>query len=1066
MSIDNTARVAPSLFNDDETLEVCRIITRGSGSKYMVNGKTVRAKDVQLLFADASTGANSPALVRQNQISELISAKPENRRKILEEAAGISGLHTRRHEAELRLRAAETNLERMDDILAQIESQLLSLRRQSRQAARFKRIAGEIREYRTLLWLKRWDAALATLANNETALKQAEKTVAELTSEVTRLTTEVSEISTRLEPHREEQIIAAAVCGRLNAAREALENDAQAAQSEISKLEARLQFLKDDIEREEGIITDADEALERLGAELAPLQAAKDQTGALNTAAQKAEDAIKARNALDAKVAELRAKLASGAAREEAARREVDRLMARKTTLEGDLEKAEQALQELETAAKATQVDNLFAAALETAAKALSTAKSAEQDALSARERAETKERDRHQHLTEKRRALSDMQAEYKALEKLGSAHTEQNWTPVLELVTAKAGYERALAAALGDDLDAGLEDNLPLNWQEADVPTTVLPDGARPLSDYVEAPKELRARLCQIGVVGLTDGPKLAKNLKAGQKLVSKAGDVWRWDGFRASSEVKSAAAIRLENKNRMAELAADMTHLRGAVEQAEAEWTQAKKARQAAEEQARALRADLPTLEAEERQARKSLTNFETDMARRSEQKNALTGQITRFKDELSALQNALKEARQQVDTAKTDARLQADTEKLEAELQDLRSRADAASAQYLSLKNETQARAERLANVEKEITDWTARAAHARERMTSLHGREAETAMALQAAHDSPDEFTRRKQKLLSELSEAETRQKKASDALAEIENALREADGKLKEAERNLGTAREERAACEARFVAARERKAEITARIAENLSCAPDDLKGMLENLSPESGLSEADIERKLERLTRERENLGSVNLRADEEAAEQEAQLVAMQEEREDLIKAIAKLREGIDSLNDEGRTRLLAAFDTVNGHFGRLFTTLFGGGHASLALTESEDPLEAGLEILVSPPGKRLGNMSLMSGGEQALTATALIFAVFLSNPAPICVLDEVDAPLDDANVERYCNLLDEMVQSTKTKFIAITHNPVTMARMDRLFGVTMAEQGVSQLVSIDLGTAEKLSA
>ena len=218
--------------------------------------------------------------------------------------------------------------------------------------------------------------------------------------------------------------------------------------------------------------------------------------------------------------------------------------------------------------------------------------------------------------------------------------------------------------------------------------------------------------------------------------------------------------------------------------------------------------------------------------------------------------------------------------------------------------------------------------------------------------------------------------------------------------------------------------------------------------------------------RKLDRLSVEREKMGGVNLRADEEAAEQEERLSAMNEERQDLIAAIARLREGIDELNQEGRERLLKAFDVVNGHFGRLFTTLFGGGEASLALTESDDPLEAGLEVMARPPGKSLKAMSLLSGGEQALTATALIFAVFLSNPAPVCVLDEVDAPLDDANVSRYCDLLDDMKKHTDTKFIAITHNPVTMSRMDRLFGVTMREKGVSKLVSVDLDAAEELVA
>jgi len=476
------------------------------------------------------------------------------------------------------------------------------------------------------------------------------------------------------------------------------------------------------------------------------------------------------------------------------------------------------------------------------------------------------------------------------------------------------------------------------------------------------------------------------------------------------------------------------------------------------------------LPALEAEDRAARATLNTFETDQARKAEQKFALDDRLARRKSELAETLAALETAEKTLAEAQTDAQadggLEGQLDDLRAGLQTVRDAADEASAQYRSLKNEAQARAARLGAAAQDLKDWQGRGEHAKERITSLQGREAETTTALENANDSPDEFAKRQQTLLSDLSAAESRRKNASDALAEIENNLREADVNLRTHERDLGQAREDRAAAEARNVAASERKQDINARILENLSCEPAALKGQLEDLSPDSTLSEHDIERKLERLNRERENLGGVNLRADEEAAEQEQRLSAMSDERQDLLAAIAKLREGIESLNSEGRERLLKAFDVVNGQFGRLFVTLFGGGQASLTLSENDDPLEAGLEILASPPGKRLGNMSLLSGGEQALTATALIFAVFLSNPAPVCVLDEVDAPLDDSNVERYCDLLDEMCKQTQTKFIAITHNPVTMARMDRLFGITMAEQGVSQMVAIDLGTAEKMTA
>ena len=264
--------------------------------------------------------------------------------------------------------------------------------------------------------------------------------------------------------------------------------------------------------------------------------------------------------------------------------------------------------------------------------------------------------------------------------------------------------------------------------------------------------------------------------------------------------------------------------------------------------------------------------------------------------------------------------------------------------------------------------------------------------------------------------------------------------------------------------EERLAAAQERRAEIEARIREVAQCEPHEAI-KLTGLGPDDAMPPVDeTEKLLERLKIERERLGAVNLRAEEEQSELSERYETINVEREDIVEAIKKLRQAIQSLNKEGRDRLLAAFDVVNGHFQRLFTHLFGGGTAELQLIESDDPLEAGLEILARPPGKKPQTMTLLSGGEQALTAMALIFGVFLTNPAPICVLDEVDAPLDDHNVERFCNLMDEMAVSTSTKFVIITHNPITMARMNRLFGVTMAEQGVSQLVSVDLQTAERI--
>jgi chromosome segregation protein len=316
------------------------------------------------------------------------------------------------------------------------------------------------------------------------------------------------------------------------------------------------------------------------------------------------------------------------------------------------------------------------------------------------------------------------------------------------------------------------------------------------------------------------------------------------------------------------------------------------------------------------------------------------------------------------------------------------------------------------------------------------------------------------------LLGHIANAETARKQAADRLFEGEVARGKALKALKEAEAALHEMREERVRLEGGLAQAEAALQSLTARARERLDCAPEEALALSQHDPSAEPPERAGIETRLERLTRERENMGPVNLRAEAEAAELDQQITGLQTERADLVAAIARLRQGIASLNREGRERLLAAFEQVNTHFQELFVRMFGGGRAHLALTESEDPLEAGLEIMASPPGKRLQVMSLLSGGEQALTALALLFAVFLTNPAPICVLDEVDAPLDDANVERFCNLVEDIAKSSATRFLIITHHRLTMARMDRLFGVTMAERGISQLVSVDLQKAERLAA
>ena len=370
----------------------------------------------------------------------------------------------------------------------------------------------------------------------------------------------------------------------------------------------------------------------------------------------------------------------------------------------------------------------------------------------------------------------------------------------------------------------------------------------------------------------------------------------------------------------------------------------------------------------------------------------------------------------------------------------------------------------RARRLNSIAAERTEWDNRKSSAAGQVANLQQRSGEAQSERTSLNDAPASFAEKRAALIAEIEAADAARQQASDRRAAGETALAEADKAARAALEAMGEARTNEARAEERLEAANRRTADIEHEIREMLETEPANVAALAE-IAPNTELpAVAETEERLEKLRRDRERLGAVNLRAEEELREVEAQHGSLVTERDDLTEAIKRLRQGISSLNKEARERLLSSFQVVNGHFQRLFTSLFGGGTAELQLIESDDPLEAGLDILAKPPGKKPATLSLLSGGEQALTALALIFAVFLTNPAPICVLDEVDAPLDDHNVDRFCDLLDEMTRLTDTRFVIITHNPITMARMNRLFGVTMAERGISQLVSVDLETAAKI--
>jgi chromosome segregation protein len=1064
--IDNSERTAPAEFNDTEQLEVTRRIEREAGSAYRVNGRDARARDVRLLFEDAATGARSPALVRQGRIGEIVNARPQERRRVLEDAAGIAGLHSRRHEAELRLQAAEGNLARLSDLMGQLGSQVQSLKRQARQAQRYREISGKIRQAEALQHHLHWVQACEGVEQAEAALQSALQSVASETRAEAEALREQALAAEKLQPLRDEEAAKAAVLHRLGVERDTLDREEARAKARQAELETRLAQASRDLAREREQIAEAEDMLGKLDEELRRLSEAGDRdveepalreaiglTAAALTEAEQAlteattglADAKAARRALEQEQATLESRIAALEGQAEELAASLSRLEAESAD-DGRLAQANAEVARLKLAAEADEASLTEAEAAEERTKAAE---------AQAREAA-----------TEAKLASQEIETEIAALAKLLDPEREAGWTPVLDALQVEPGYELALGAALGDDLAAATDEAAPAHWalSQAGGDDPVLPQGAVTLARFVQAPAPLHRRLAQIGVVETAAGRVLQAQLQPGQRLVSKAGDLWRWDGYRVSSEAAHSAGKRLAERNHLEALRAEAGPAKARAESAAEMHQQAKAAASAAAEKAKAMRQGMKAAMAALAAAQSAVAAAEHDNLAQSKELGALTEAKERTA-------NALAEAREQLaGTIAAAQALAAETQLVEtleaAKSQAAEARAEHAQRQAAldNLERERRLRQDRIDAIRSEQELWRKRQVNAREQIETLNARQAETQEELASLANLPADIADRRSRLEDAIAAAERERSHAADALATGETELKQRDKHLREAQERLSAAREARARAEAKLEASRERRSEVAHQIREQLDCAPEGCLALAEVKEGASLPPLADVEAKVAKLKADRERLGGVNLAAEEEEARLTAELQSLEGEKADVEQAIARLRQGISNLNREGRKRLLEAFEMVNGHFQRLFHTLFGGGSARLELVESDDPLESGLEIIACPPGKKPQMLTLLSGGEKALTALALIFAVFLTNPSPICVLDEVDAPLDDANVERFCLLMEEMARTTDTRFIIITHHPLTMSRMHRLFGVTMAERGISQLVSVDLEVAERL--
>ena len=1059
--------VLHGLTEENDELVVTRRIERGAGSAYRVNGRDVRAKDVALTFADAATGAHSPALVSQGRIAAVIAAKPAERRQMLEEAAGIAGLHVRRRDAENKLRQTEANLARLDDLMAGLDSQMNTLRRQARQAERYKALSARIQVAEARLLFARWrDAARAADAVRDQARKAEAQVIAaqdaakSALAEQVRTGAALANTREALADRRED----ANAHGHRMAA---LSSQLQAAEERLADLDRQHERLESDRSEADQLTRHAAEALRALEQALADGERALLEDEARRPGiARQAEEAERAARQAELTLARAAAEHAGVEADWRVAKSEI-------TQAEDRLARVEREAARLgEQRANLASGDDPESAVLAARAQARQAGEALGEarEALAAMQErkadlSQTRD-DTAATLSAAKADLAAVEREWQALRRDREARAKASrgghGMPIaLDRVSAAPGYERALAAVLGRDAKAPM--GVPAETLEGRFWTGAKPPPPVPgslLEQVRDCPDELAARLALVHVAEGDDGRRLAP----GEWLVTRSGRLRRWDGFVARGE-GAAEAAQLEADNRFAELDRKMPDLRAAAEEAEASTAQAQDDLVTLQRTLVATERDLGQASETERQSLRALDQAEAARERLAARLEELVTAEAELQTRRSAADEEVAAARTRLAALPDPSIGKARVDTAQAANETGRRTMQSAAAALAAHDQGLAVARERVAGQRSDIGSWKARAGDAARRLAGMEQRFEEIAQERTVIAAKPEGLRR-------EIASGDETRRRLSGALAAAEATMAQAsqeggdaDAALQAANEALSTARENRAGLAAKAESAESRREEMARLSGDRFQCPPPLLAGRFE-FTPADVAGAEEESAANDRLLAERERIGPVNLVAADELARIEAAHGTSAAEQAELAEAVSRLRGSIGNLNREGRERLRAAFEEVDGHFRRLFTRLFEGGQAHLALVDSDDPLQAGLEIYAQPPGKRLQSLTLLSGGEQALTAVALIFALFLTNPAPICVLDEVDAPLDDANIDRFCDLLDAMNRETRTRYLIVTHNAVTMSRMHRLFGVTMVEKGVSRLVSVDLGGAEELLA
>ena len=1057
IKLDNTEKKAPTNFNQFDEIEISRKIEREKGSTYRINSKQVRARDVQLIFADSASGARSSGIVSQGRISQIIESSLEERRVILEEAANIKGLHNRKHEAELKLNGATDNLSRLLDVENTYNEQLIELEKQGRKAARYRSVGDRLRKAEASLFLSLLNKAEQEFNDLEAKFKKSKNQVEEAQINLSKNTKSKLEIFNKLPELRTIEAEKAATLQSLNISKIRLEEEEATSKITLNNVLNQISQIETDIRREIEIKDDAIKTISNLLLEKEKLLLdTKDFTTKKNDAARRVNELkIKSENA-DAKLSSINSEIFS--------------IKSDKSDLENRINNLKEKIKNSEDQKLLFNMTEDKKLIDEHNKKRVNIEKLIEEESNKLELIKKQLENEENLSITLKEKKgkidydLNVMRADLHSLSSLLGYDEFKNNT--LEATIDDIGnLQDAIGSVLGETIlapvksDNSDEQNISY-WKEITTKfEEKLPKGAIPIISKIKKNSILDIVLIGIGIVeNEKTALKLQKELSFGQALTTLKGGLWRWDGYVQPLGVQNSYSERLQQ----------ITKLRN-------------------------LQDELPSKEKEEVTIVNEINQNDLELkkffgtTKEIESKiNLLNNELNDTKLSISSLDSKinssnilLKEHQNILDTSQKELvdletlskkslnlpTLLADELKIRNAADQCRNQLTDAMAAEQQIRNQESYQQRNLMQINNQKNDWENRKDEAETRIKSLKERLDSLKEDKSRLEKLPDNFVEKANELNIKIETAKQKRNLAADKLVQTETLLNEAEKSEKSSEQNLASFREDMIKVEAALNLASTKIENIEDRVYEKLRVKSKQLKEIV-NISDNEELNTSieTLEKTVQRLLNERESLGAVNLRAEEEMNEMRQKIELMSKERVDLELAIEKLKSGIFELNKEGRQRLKDSFELVNKNFKDLFKELFGGGDAELKLVGDDDPLKAGLEILASPPGKKMQLLSLLSGGEQALTAISLIFSVFLCNPAPICILDEVDAALDDSNVSRFCNLLDKIVDETETYFLVVTHHRLTMAKMNRLFGVTMEQKGISRLVSVDLEQANKI--